>query len=82
MEHTRKIVISCIEHWVKYTGRNLSKKYGRTYLLSSSYEINLLENSMQTVLKKDMNNEGKWKEARYQQVKQWLIMINVFPEDK
>ena len=27
-------------------------------------------------------NEGKWKEARYQQVKQCLIMINRLPEDK
>ena len=28
------------------------------------------------------NNEGKWKEARYQQVKQWLIMLNRLPEEK
>ena len=27
-------------------------------------------------------NEGKRKEARYQQVKQWLIMLNRIPEDK
>ena len=27
-------------------------------------------------------NEGKWKEARYQQVKQWLIMLNRLPEEK
>ena len=27
-------------------------------------------------------NEGKWKEARYRQVKQWLIMINRLPEEK
>ena len=27
-------------------------------------------------------NEGKWKEARYQQVKQWLVMLNRLPEEK
>ena len=27
-------------------------------------------------------NEGKWKEARQLQTKQWLIMINRLPEDK
>ena len=27
-------------------------------------------------------NEGKWKEARYQQVNQWLIMIDRLPEEK
>ena len=27
-------------------------------------------------------NEGNWKEARYLQVKQWLIMINILPEEK
>ena len=50
MEHTRKTVISCIEQGVKYTGRNVSNKYGRPYLLSSSYEINLLANSIQNRL--------------------------------
>ena len=28
------------------------------------------------------NNEGKWKEARYRQVKQWLIMLDRLPEEK
>ena len=28
------------------------------------------------------NNEGKWKEARHRQTKQWLIMLNQLPEDK
>ena len=28
------------------------------------------------------NNEGDWKEARYLQVKQWLIMLNILPEEK
>ena len=28
------------------------------------------------------NNEVKWKEARYLQVKQWLIMLNILTEDK
>ena len=27
-------------------------------------------------------NEGKWKDARYQQVKQWLIMLKTIPEEK
>ena len=27
-------------------------------------------------------NEGKWKEVRYRQVKQWLIMLNRLPEEK
>ena len=27
-------------------------------------------------------NEGKWKEARYRKLKQWLIMINIVPEEK
>ena len=27
-------------------------------------------------------NEGKWKEARQPQTKQWLIMVNRLPEDK
>ena len=27
-------------------------------------------------------NEGKWKEARYRKVKQWLIMFNRLPEEK
>ena len=28
------------------------------------------------------NNEGKWKETRQRQTKQWLIMIDRLPEDK
>ena len=27
-------------------------------------------------------NDGKWKEARQRQTKQWLIMLNRLPEDK
>ena len=27
-------------------------------------------------------NEGKWKEARQRQTKQWLIMLYCLPEDK
>ena len=27
-------------------------------------------------------NEGKWKEARQRQTKQWLIMLNRLPEEK
>ena len=42
LEPTRKTLISCIYQGVKYTGRNVTKKHGRPYLLSSSYEINLI----------------------------------------
>ena len=124
MEHTWKTLISCIEQGVKFRGKN-EKKNGRPYLLSSSYEINLLANSTQNRLglfyttllinchrhtqgedvvskstvdlalrrlqpkitkiqkiQQGTKNEGKWKEARYLQVKQWLIMLNRLPEDK
>ena len=50
VEHTRKTLISCIEQGVKYTGRNVTKNHGRSYLLSSSYEINLLATPAQMVL--------------------------------
>ena len=50
VEHTWKIFISCIDQGVKYTGRNVTKKHGRPYLLSSSYETNLLANSTQNRL--------------------------------
>ena len=33
-------------------------------------------------IQQDTKNEGKWKEARQRQTKQWLIMINRLPEDK
>ena len=111
MEHTWKILISCIEQGIKYTGINITKKHGRPYLISFSYEINLLADSMQNRLvlyyttllinfrcqthgdnavsrstvdlsfrrlqpkitkinkiQQGTKNEGKWKEARYQQV--------------
>ena len=48
MEHTWKTLISCIDLGVKYTGINVTKKHGISYLLSSSYEINLLADSIQT----------------------------------
>ena len=50
MEHTQKTLISCIEKGVKYKGINVAKNHGIPYLLSSSHEINLLENSMQNRL--------------------------------
>ena len=50
VEHTWKILISCIEKGVNYTGKNVTKKYGRPYLLSSSSEINLLANSMENCI--------------------------------
>ena len=106
-------MISRIEQWVKYIGRNETKNYGIPYLVKSSNEINLITNSMQNCLglryttllinchrqkqgdsavirstcnsvfrrilpkitkiqkiQQGMKNEGKRKEARYQQVKQ------------
>ena len=45
-----KTLISCIDQGVKYTGRNVTKKDGRPYLLSSSYEINLLADSIQNLI--------------------------------
>ena len=125
MEHTWKTLISCIEKGVKYTGKNVTKKHGRPYLLSSSSEINLLANSMENHLglryttllinchrhthsdkaasrstvnlgfrilqpkitkiekiQQGTKNKGKWKEARYRQVKQWMIMLERLTEDK
>ena len=39
-------MISYLEKGVNYTGNNETKKHGRTYLISSSSEINLIDNSM------------------------------------
>ena len=39
-------MISSLVKGVKYTGNNVTKKHGRPYLLSSSYEINIIANSM------------------------------------
>ena len=39
-------MISSLEKGVKYTGNNVTKKHGRPYLLSSTYEINLIFNSV------------------------------------
>ena len=118
-------MIISLEKGVKYTGNNETKNHGRPYLISSSYEINLIANSMgkrlclryttllinfhrqkngdnavcrSTVnlaygrfqskitrvqkIQQGINNEGKWKEARYLQVKQWLIMLDRLPEEK
>ena len=36
VENTWKIVISCVEQGVQYTGRNGTKKYGRPYLVNYS----------------------------------------------
>ena len=43
-------MISCIEKGVKYTGKKVTKKNGRPYLLSYSSKINLLANSMENRL--------------------------------
>ena len=125
MEHTWKTLISFNQKGVKYTGENVTKNYGRSYLLSSYSEINVLDNAMQNRLglryttllikyhchthgdnvvnmstinlafrrlqpkilkikkiQQGTNNEGNWKEARYIQVNQWLIMLNRLPEEK
>ena len=50
MEHSWKTLLGCIEKGVKYTGKNVTKKHGRPYLLYSSSEINILANSMQNRL--------------------------------
>ena len=39
-------MISSLDKGVKYTGNNETKKHGRPYLIYSSYEINLIANSM------------------------------------
>ena len=39
-------MISSLEKGVKYTGKNVTKKHGRPYLIYSSSEINLIANSM------------------------------------
>ena len=31
---------------------------------------------------KEQKNEGKWEEARYRQMKQWLIILDRIPEEK
>ena len=33
-------------------------------------------------IQQGIKNEGKWKESRQLQTKQWFIMINQLPEDK
>ena len=33
-------------------------------------------------IQQEMKKEGKWKKSRYGQVKQWLIMPNILPEEK
>ena len=50
MEKTWKTMISSLEKGVKYTGNNKTKISGRPYLISSSYEINMIANSMEISL--------------------------------
>ena len=40
-------MISYLEKGVKYTGNNETKQHGRPYLISYSYEINIIANSME-----------------------------------
>ena len=44
VENSRKTMINYLEKGVKYTGNNETKKNGKPYLISSSYEINLIAN--------------------------------------
>ena len=120
-----KTMLRYLEKEVKYTGNIETKNNGRPYLISSSYEIHMIANTMKirlglryttllinchrqtngdnAVCRSTVNlayrrlhpkitriqkiqhgtkNEGKWKEARYRQVRQWLITVNRFPEEK
>ena len=47
VEKTRKTMITSLEKGVKYTGNHNKKIHGSPYLISSSYEINLIANSME-----------------------------------
>ena len=110
----------------EYIGNiNVTRNLNPSYLLSNLYELNILEDLMESrlglsyttelinfhrywngfdaVRKSTVNisflklqpkitrikkiqqgtkNEGRWKEARQRQTKQWLIMLNRLPEDK
>ena len=33
-------------------------------------------------IQQSTKNEGKWKDARYPQIKQWFVMIKIIPEEK
>ena len=54
----------------------------------SRYTVNLALRRLQPKIiniqkiKQGTKNEGKWKEARYPQVKQWFIILNILPEEK
>ena len=54
----------------------------------SSSNVNLASRKLQPKINKIhkiqqiTKNEGKWNEARYQQVKKLLIMLNRLPEEK
>ena len=50
VEHTWKTVIGFIDQGLKYIEINVTKNHVRPYLLSSYYEINLLEYSIQNLL--------------------------------
>ena len=39
-------MIISLEKWVKYTEKNVTKKHGRSYLLSSSSNANIIADSM------------------------------------
>ena len=47
LKRHEKKMISSLEKGVKYTGNNETKRSGRPYLISSSYEINPIANSME-----------------------------------
>ena len=47
VERTWKTIISSLEKGVKCTGNNVTKNHGIPYLIYSSYEINLIANSVE-----------------------------------
>ena len=51
----------------------------------STFNLSLRLQPKITIIQKiqqGTKNEGKWKESRQRQKKQWLIMLNRLPEDK
>ena len=50
--------------------------------VSLAFRILQLKIKKTQKIQQGMKNGGKWKEAMYRQVKQWLIMLNRLPEEK
>ena len=116
------MINSCQDMGVKYAGKNVTKHFGKSYLLNNSDELNILADVMEnriglcynthmincnchqvgfnvlcksTVniaflriqprrtkiqkIQQDTKNEGKRKETRRIQPKQWLVILNRLP---